>query len=77
MEAMKKRLQRISSRKGGVNVVMIAEKPRVAMEIAKVLSNNQQKDLYDEHFVRHEYHGKFKGYNAFFRILSVYGHIYR
>jgi hypothetical protein len=55
MDAMKKRLQRISSRKEGVNVVMIAEKPRVAMEIAKVLSNNQQEELYDEGFVRHEY----------------------
>ena len=77
MYAMVKRLKAIQGKKGRINVTMMAEKPSVARKIAEVLSNNKCREMRDCGFARFEYKGKFKEVNAFFRIFSVYGHVYK
>ena len=60
----------------GINVTMIAEKPSVAKFIAHVLSNNKCKTKHTQGFTRYEYYGEFKKKEAFFTVVSVYGHLY-
>lgn len=77
MDAMRNRLKDIEKWKGGINICMIAEKPKVAEVISQVLSNNEQQSIRDGGFTRHEYNGNFLGVRACFRVLSVFGHIYQ
>lgn len=77
MPKLLKRLKKIETVKGGINVVMIAEKPSVAQVISKVLSKDKVNDFQDDGFCVFEYEDKFHDIKAYFRVLSTYGHIYK
>lgn len=79
MDAFDSRLDKIAQKKGGVNVTMIAEKPSVAKAMALILGHSSQyfEEYQSNGFTVYEYSGTFRGFDAHFRILSVYGHIYR
>lgn len=87
MNKLMSRLQRAASVKGGINVVMVAEKPSVASTLYAMLKpfDDQVTDSSLERpwvekwkgLNAYHYHGKFKGIPAYFTIVSVYGHIYK
>ena len=59
-------------------VLMVAEKPSLALSIAKILSNG---NLHSRKGVSsacqvHEYNGTFKGDSAKFKMTSVCGHVF-
>lgn len=77
MKNMDKKIKSIVNRKGGINVTIVAEKPNVAEVIAKVLSNDEAEPMSWKKFSRYEFYGYFRNVYSYFRVLSVYGHIYK
>eukprot|EP00878_Enallax_costatus_P033145 GHUV01036535.1.p1 GENE.GHUV01036535.1~~GHUV01036535.1.p1 ORF type:complete len:508 (+),score=89.61 GHUV01036535.1:521-2044(+) len=59
----------------GVNVLMVAEKPSLALSIAQFLSHNQLHSRRGALEV-HEFSGSFLGQQAHFKMTSVIGHVY-
>jgi hypothetical protein len=82
MTVMKRHFRDLQKNKGGINVVMIAEKPSVARAIANALApkiegrQNIFKDRW-KGFSSYEFYGRFHGVNAYFYVLSLFGHLYK
>lgn len=57
------------------NVLMVAEKPSIALSIATVLSGGQMSTRRGSTEV-HEFDGKFLGLRSHFRVTSVIGHVF-
>lgn len=59
-------------------VFMVAEKPSLALSLAKILSNNTctSRKGFNGACSIHEYKGKFNGENVNFKMTSVCGHVY-
>jgi DNA topoisomerase III len=70
-------LEQIEEEKGGINVTMIAEKPKIARKIAEVVSRYNFNTIKEGKMIKYEFEGEFKGIKAAFRVLSVFGHIYK
>jgi len=61
-----------------VLVLMVAEKPSIAKSISEALSNNRYKSRkgVSKFCPVNEFSGAIFGYNAWFRVTSVAGHVY-
>ncbi|KAL1503141.1 hypothetical protein AB1Y20_011203 [Prymnesium parvum] len=57
-------------------VLMVAEKPSIALSIATFLSANDFSTRADGPCPTHEYRGSFRGKRAVMRVTSVKGHVY-
>jgi hypothetical protein len=82
MTAIKRHFKDLQKHKGGINVVMIAEKPSVARAIANALAPriNDRQNIFIDHwegFTSHEFYGRFQEVNAYFYVLSLFGHLYK
>ncbi|CAI2362410.1 unnamed protein product [Moneuplotes crassus] len=76
---LNKRLKKIYKENGVINIAMIAEKPKVARSLLKILLE-EGSEWYEDDYKGHkvlQFQGEYKGMIANFNILSVYGHIYR
>lgn len=59
-------------------VLMVAEKPSLALSLAKILSNNNglsSRKASNGACSVHEWNGKFQGQHVFFKMTSVCGHV--
>ncbi|TYI61141.1 hypothetical protein E1A91_D10G152000v1 [Gossypium mustelinum] len=56
-------------------VLMVAEKPSIALSIASVLSRGQMSTRKGSTEV-HEFNGKFLGFHAHYKVTSVIGHVF-
>nr|VDC88728.1 unnamed protein product [Brassica oleracea] len=56
-------------------VLMVAEKPSIALSIATVLSHGQMSTRRGSTEV-HEFDGMFRGFKAHYRVTSVIGHVF-
>jgi DNA topoisomerase-3 len=59
-----------------LRVLMVAEKPSIALSIASVLSHGQMSTRRGSTEV-HEFDGMFRGFKAHYRVTSVIGHVFR
>lgn len=82
MGVMKQTLRNLQANRGGINVVMIAEKPAVARAIANALALrvSNRESIFRDHwkgYTSHEFYGEFHGFNAYFYVISLFGHLYK
>ena len=76
-EIVKERLRKVISKKGKLNVVMIAEKPSIVKLISQALSNGQfDKEIWEGFQAYHFNNLKFKGFKSNLTVCSVYGNMY-
>ena len=73
---VEKRLDYIVSRKRKLNVVMIAEKPKIASIISNSLNERRVDPKIWNNYLDFKFDHPFKGYNASFTVWSVFGHVY-
>uniref|UniRef100_A0A2N9J882 DNA topoisomerase n=1 Tax=Fagus sylvatica TaxID=28930 RepID=A0A2N9J882_FAGSY len=57
-------------------VLMVAEKPSIALSIASHLSRGQMSTRKGSTDV-HEFEGMFRGFRVHFKVTSVIGHVFR